>query len=124
VRQIELSGLAGASYDDKVSGARANVEGDAPLRFTGETDRVYDSTARVTLRDAARNRRIIIDKTSSRTSVVWNPWIDKTRRMTDFPDDAWPQMVCVEAANASPHGIRLPPQSRHTTTTIISAETL
>jgi glucose-6-phosphate 1-epimerase len=123
-RQIELSGLEGASYDDKVTGVRGNVEGSAPLRFNGETDRVYDSTARVTLRDPARNRRLIVDKTASRTTVVWNPWIDKSARMADFTDNAWPNMVCIEAANASPHAIHLPPQSRHTTTAILSAETL
>jgi D-hexose-6-phosphate mutarotase len=124
VRQIELGGLAGARYDDKVTGARGNLQPETPLRFAGETDRVYDSTARVTVRDPTRSCRLIVDKTASQTTVVWNPWVDKVRRMPDFPDDAWATMVCVEAANASPHGIRLPPQSRHTTTTIISAETL
>ncbi|HYQ16473.1 MAG TPA: D-hexose-6-phosphate mutarotase [Polyangiaceae bacterium] len=123
VRQIALSGLGDASYDDKVSGARGAVAGHEPLRFEAETDRVYDSMARVTIEDPARRRRVLIDKTASRTTVVWNPWIEKTKRMADFDDDAWPQMVCVEAANVSPRGVRLPPQARHTTTTIISAET-
>lgn len=123
-RQITLSGLGSARYDDKVSGAKACVEGEAPLRFRGETDRVYDSTARVTIEDPAQRRRLIVDKTASRTTVVWNPWIEKAQRLSDFGDDEWPHMVCVEAANASPHGIRLPPDARHTTTTIISAETL
>jgi glucose-6-phosphate 1-epimerase len=122
VREIELGGLGGASYDDKVSGARGSVEGVAPLRFSAETDRVYDSTSRVIVEDRARGRRLIIDKTASRTTVVWNPWIDKAKRMADFGDDEWPAMVCVEAANVSPHGIALPPEARHTTTTIISAE--
>lgn len=124
VRQVQVLGLAGASYDDKVSGARAVVEGDAPLRFGGETDRVYTSTGRVTVDDPGRKRRLIVDKTSSSTTVVWNPWIEKAQRMADFGDDEWPSMLCIEAANVSPHAIRLAPQSRHTTTTIISAETL
>lgn len=124
VRRVELSGLEGSSYDDKVSGARGCVEPDAPLRFTAETDRVYDSTGRVTVRDPAQNRRVIVDKTASRTTVVWNPWSEKAARLPDVGAGAWTGMVCVEAANASPHGIRLAPQSRHTTTTIIAAETL
>jgi glucose-6-phosphate 1-epimerase len=122
-RQITLRGLAGASYDDKVSGARGCVEGASPLGFSAETDRVYTSTARVTVDDPARGRRLIVDKTASRSTVVWNPWIDKAKRMADFGDDEWPEMVCIEAANVSPHGIRLPPEARHATTTIISAET-
>jgi glucose-6-phosphate 1-epimerase len=124
VRHVELVGLEGASYDDKVSGIRARVEGAGPLRFVGETDRVYDSTARISLLDAARKRRIVIDKTSSATTVVWNPWIDKAKRMADFGDEEWPGMLCVEAANTGPHRITLPPESRHTTTTIICAETV
>jgi len=124
VRNVELAGLAGSSYDDKVTGARACKQGDAPLRLVGETDRVYDSSARVSVLDTARRRRLVIDKTCSGTTVVWNPWIDKAKRMADFGDDEWPGMLCVEAANAGPRRITLIPESRHTTTTIISAETL
>jgi len=123
VRNVELAGLSGASYDDKVSGARAVLQGDEPLRFVAETDRVYDSNARVSVLDVARTRRLIIDKTCSGTSVVWNPWVDKAKRMSDFGDDEWPHMLCVEAANTGARRITLLPESRHTTTTIISAET-
>lgn len=124
VQRVTVTGLAAERYDDKVSGARDVVQGNEPLVFTGETDRVYDSSARVTVTDPARRRRIIVDKTSSRTTVVWNPWVAKAQRMADFGDDEWPRMLCIEAANVSPHGIHLTPQSRHTTTTIVSAETL
>jgi glucose-6-phosphate 1-epimerase len=124
VRNVELVGLAGASYDDKVSGTRGVVEAAQSIHFSAETDRVYDSTARVTVLDLARKRRVIVDKVSSKTTVVWNPWLDKARRMADFGDDEWPNMLCVEAANASPHGIHLTPEARHTTTTIIFAEML
>lgn len=123
VRNVEVSGLGGASFDDKVSGERERTQGETPLRFDGETDRVYDSKARVTVLDLARKRRLVIDKTSSATTVVWNPWHDKARRMADFADDAWPSMLCVETANTGRHRILLSPESRHTTTTIISAET-
>ena len=123
VRNVEILGLAGDSYDDKVSGARAVVEGAGPQRVSAETDRVYTSTGRVTVLDLQRKRRLIVDKTSSSTTVVWNPWIDKAKRMADFGDDEWPSMLCVEAANVSPRAIHLPAQARHTTTTIVSAET-
>jgi glucose-6-phosphate 1-epimerase len=123
VRQVEVSGLRDAIYDDKVSGEHALRQGPEPLRFTGETDRVYDSTARVTVLDVARKRRLVVDKTCSATTVVWNPWIDKAKRMADFGDHEWPGMLCIEAANTGARRISLPPESRHTTTTIISAET-
>ncbi len=28
--------------------------------------------------------------------MVWNPWIDKSRRMEDFGDGDYTDMVCVE----------------------------
>ena len=30
-------------------------------------------------------------------SVVWNPWKEKAAQMSDFGDDEYPNMVCVEA---------------------------
>jgi len=107
-----------------VTGERSLMQEAAPLGFVSETDRVYDSSGRVTITDPGLRRRIIVDKTSSRSTIVWNPWIAKAQRMADFGDEEWPGMLCVEAANVSPHGIHLTPQSRHTTTTIVSAETL
>jgi glucose-6-phosphate 1-epimerase len=122
VRNVEVSGLEGASYDDKLTGARAVIEGGAPLRFTGETDRVYASTSRVVVSDPGRGRRLLVRKSGSLTTVVWNPWVDKARRMSDFGDDEWPQMLCVEAANAGTHRVQLPGGAHHITTTTISAE--
>lgn len=124
VREVAIAGLGGAHYDDKVGGGRDLVEAEAPIRIIGETDRVYTSTSRVTVDDPGRKHRLIVDKTSSSTTVLWNPWVDKAKRMADFGDDEWPGMLCIEAANTSPHAIQLAPQSRHTTTTIISAEAL
>jgi len=31
-------------------------------------------------------------------SVVWNPWEKKSKMMTDFGDDEYKQMLCVDAA--------------------------
>ena len=36
-------------------------------------------------------------------SVVWNPWQEKASAMSDFSDDEYPSMLCVEAGHvASP----------------------
>jgi glucose-6-phosphate 1-epimerase len=124
VRQVEVLGLEGASYDDKVSGARAAIESSSPLCFNGETDRVYASTSRVIVSDPGRKRRLLVHKGGSLTTVVWNPWVEKAKRMTDFGDDEWPHMLCVEAANTGAHQVQLPGGAQHITTTTISAESL
>ena len=44
VRTIEISGLAGTDYLDKVGGTSNRNQGPEPIRFTAETDRVYVNT--------------------------------------------------------------------------------
>lgn len=34
--------------------------------------------------------------------MVWNPWIEKAKGMADFgPDEAYKNMICVEAGSVS-----------------------
>ena len=115
IREVTLEGLAGSPYVDKVRGGVRAVQDAAPLAFDGETDRPYIGTeAAVTIVDPALRRRIVVEKEGSRTTVVWNPWIAKARAMSDFGDDEWPAMVCVEAANALDDAFTLAPGASHT----------
>jgi glucose-6-phosphate 1-epimerase len=108
VRAIEISGLAGTDYLDKVGGAPRN-QGPEPIRFTAETDRVYVNTqAACTIHDPGAHRQIVVRKSRSNATVVWNPWVDKARAMPDFGDDEWPEMLCVETGNVNVHAVTLP----------------
>ncbi len=105
IGQVRVVGLDGADFLDKVAGERRVQEGD--VVFTGETDRVYDSTAAVRVEDPAGGRTILVAKTNSKNTVVWNPWIAKAAAMADYGDQEWPGMVCVEAANALDNAVEL-----------------
>lgn len=119
-RVAEITGLEGVEYIDKVAGGARRRLGPEPLRFTGETDRVFLHTpAPVALHDPALGRRIVVDKTGSLTTVVWNPWIAKAAAMPDFGDDEWPGMACIETANAGENAITLPPGTSHRMTATI-----
>ncbi len=108
VRQIRLEGLENTEYIDKVDGMKTTVQPAEPIRFSGETDRVYLKTQSTCLvRDEVLGRTIKVEKENSDTTVVWNPWIDKARAMPDFGDAEWPQMVCIETANVGPCAVRL-----------------
>ena len=86
----------------------------APIRFSGETDRVYlDTPAAATIVDPALGRRIVIEKQGSRSTVVWNPWIAKAKAMPDFGDDEWTSMLCVETANVLDDALTLAPGGEH-----------
>ena len=114
VRQVTVSGLEGARYIDKLRDGAIDVEPDAPITFTRETDRLHPgTTASCELSDPGLARRISVQKDGSRSTVVWNPWIDKARSMSDFGDDEWTSMVCIEPANAGGDAITLAPGETH-----------
>jgi glucose-6-phosphate 1-epimerase len=123
VRQVSVAGLEGAAYMDKVDGAKRKTQTGALITIAGETDRLYlDTEAAVTLMDPSLGRRIRVEKTGSRSSVVWNPWVAKSRAMSDFGDDEWPGMICLETANAADNAVTVPPHASHTMTATISVE--
>ena len=100
VRAISVLGLDGTDYLDKVGGGRQQQHG--AITFSGETDRVYlATTAECIIDDPGLQRRIIIAKRGSRSTVVWNPWIDKAAKLGDLGDDGYLRMVCVESANGA-----------------------
>jgi D-hexose-6-phosphate mutarotase len=120
-RQISIDGLGGASYIDKVDGAQTKPQTDPQIRFTGETDRVYLNTQSMcTLNDPVMKRKIEIAKSGSNNTVIWNPWINKSKAMPDFGDEEWPTMTCIETANAGPSPTDLPAGATHTMTARIS----
>jgi glucose-6-phosphate 1-epimerase len=123
VRQASVFGLENSSFIDKTDGFKRKRQDGGPLRIAGETDQVHLSTqAACTLWDPVWNRRIIIEKSGSNSTVIWNPWADKSKGMTDMADDGWEQMVCVETANAADNAVLLSPGESHKLTATIRVE--
>ena len=121
VRETATTGLEGADYLDKTDGMKRKNQGADPIRITQETDRVYENTRTTCVaHDPKLNRRLTVEKSGSHTTVVWNPWIAKAAAMADFGDDEWPQMLCIETANASADAITLDPGKSHAMRAVIS----
>eukprot|EP00760_Papus_ankaliazontas_P006764 PhM_4_TR13161/c0_g1_i1/m.60019/K01792/E5.1.3.15; glucose-6-phosphate 1-epimerase len=97
---VHVSGL-GASYMDNLDGRKLKGAGadDAALSFAGEVDRIYVNTPNtIRIVDAAAGRAVEVTKSASLPdAVAWNPWVEKSKRLGDFPDDGYTSMVCVEA---------------------------
>ena len=66
------------------------------------------------------HRRTRVAKENSRTTLVWNPWVQKAHAMPDFGDDEWIQMVCVETSNVADFSVDLAPGQQHTMKATIS----
>jgi len=77
--------------------------------------------ARITplVHDPMWNRRTSVKKSGSETKVIWNPWIDKAKRMSD---GARRMASFVETANAADSSLRLGPGGSHKLTASIRLE--
>ncbi|MEP7354952.1 MAG: D-hexose-6-phosphate mutarotase [Acidobacteriota bacterium] len=123
IHQVSISGLDATTYLDKTDDCKRKTQLQEPISFTQETDRMYlNTTATSTVDDPAWNRRIIVEKSGSNTTVVWNPWMEKTAAMSDMAPDGWKQMVCVETTNAAENAITLGPGVSHKLTAKIRVE--
>lgn len=121
---IEITGLDGCTYVDKVDAAARKVQ-EGPVTIAAEVDRVYvDSKTECIIVDPGYRRRIHIAKEGSRSTVVWNPWTDKAAKMGDFGDNGFRRMVCVESANALENCVGLAPGGEHRLTVTYSVESL
>jgi D-hexose-6-phosphate mutarotase len=124
IRQTGLRGLCGSRYRDQLTGGEL-AETAETLRFTGETDRIYQDRAPfLEIEDPEFGRIIRVRKSGSRSTVVWNPWIEKSRRMPDFGDDEYPHMLCVESGNVRGDAVVLAPGAASTLAVTIESEPL
>ncbi|MBV7549359.1 D-hexose-6-phosphate mutarotase [Pseudomonas sp. PDM26] len=114
VRDVHVEGLDGLNYIETLDNWKI-VPQTGDLRFTGETDRIYlDTPPQLSIVDPAWERRIVLTSTGSRTTVIWNPWIDRAAAFSDMADDGWQRMLCIETANVMGDVVNLAPGASHT----------
>ena len=122
VAEVEITGLKGTTYIDKVDNFTPKLESADAVRISSETDRVYlDTTGAVEVHDFRRHRKIRVEKIGSVSTVVWNPWAAKAKQMSDFGEDEYKQMVCVEAGNVGRNKINLAPGKSASLKVILSS---
>ncbi|WP_263382929.1 D-hexose-6-phosphate mutarotase [Granulicella arctica] len=119
VHETTLTGLEPTPYLDKIESFAAKPAAKAPLAFAAATDRIYNHTAATcVLHDGLNKRRIVVAKTNSDTTVVFNPW----KAMADLGEDEWHEFLCVETVNASESPVTLQRGESHTMQAHISLE--
>lgn len=127
VSQIEnasIAGLEGCLYIDQLENMAIKSQ-HKDITFEAETDNIYFNTkSSCHLLDAGYNRKVVVEKRGSGSTVVWNPWIAKAKRMSDFGNEEYKTMLCIETANAGPDSITLNPGGEHVLGTSIHAFSL
>ncbi|KAI9879498.1 MAG: hypothetical protein M1830_008374 [Pleopsidium flavum] len=99
ISEVTISGLKGAAYIDKTQNASQYTESSSEVTIASETDRVYKSLEpkdAITVVEKGKLRFEIVRDTLADV-VVWNPWSEKAKGMSDFgPEDGYKQMtICI-----------------------------
>ena len=101
IGKLRISGvLDSCRYADSLHGRK--MFDAAPInRIAQEVDRVYTGTdvGPVVLHDGT-GPALEITQSGFKDVVLWNPWIEKAKKLADLPDDGYTKFVCVEAAAA------------------------
>ena len=115
IRSVIILGLEDQRYLDSLYRGSSPQQQSGPISFSAETDRIYiDTPHTCTIVDEVFKRSIHIQKENSLSTVVWNPWIDKSIRMPDFGDREFMNMLCLETANCGPDAVTLSSGETHT----------
>jgi len=124
VESAFVQGLEGNRYIDKTDNRTEKMQPD-DIYLSGETDRVYlDTQQALRLFDPNQERCINVEKQNSQTTVVWNPWVQKSIDLKDLGTDAWKHFVCIETSNVAPFAVELQPGDSHMMAAVISIATL
>ena len=124
VLKTRLAGLSGITYIDKTDSNRKKTQ-QGEIAIVSETDRVYlDTNNAIEMEDPVLRRRTHVAKENSRTTVVWNPWVQKAQSLADFADDEWMQMICIETSNVSDFAVHLAPGQTHTMKALVTVAEL
>lgn len=111
-----VRGLDGTRYIDKTDRFTEKTQS-GDVQFSAETDRIYLPTERdLELFDPAGKRRTEVHKENSRTTVIWNPWTEKSAGLKDLGDGQWRRFVCIETTNVGRFAVLLAPGESHTMT--------
>lgn len=82
-----------------------------------EVDRIYNGAIQYQVLDAQKNLTI---NSNSASSVVWNPWIKKSKTLSQFPYDAYQNMLCIESGNILDDAVSLQANEHHSLTMTLS----
>ncbi len=117
ISSIKIKGLDKKPYFDAVASEQCTQHGD--ITFTKEFDSVFQEVdKKLLLVDI--DREISIKNEGSSSVVVWNPWIEKCKRMSGMNDEAYKEFVCIESANAFEDFKVIEPNKRYTLKAVIT----
>eukprot|EP01084_Bolivina_argentea_P050319 92511_1 len=115
-KSVEIIGLKGLNFIDTLDKNKIKQEENERVRIESETDWVYMdiNDKDIILIDETKQKYPIIriKKNGFADVVLWNPWIATSKKMDDFDNNEYKQMVCIEPASFVKPVRLLPTQSK------------
>jgi glucose-6-phosphate 1-epimerase len=71
------------------------------------------------IEDKQGKRQIVVAKSHSKTTIVWNPWDVLSAGMSDMEPEGWKGMICIESANAGTDSVTLAKGEAHTMQAVV-----
>lgn len=121
IADITVHGLDSCSYIDALDGWNRKQQS-GTVRIDQEVDRIYiDTPVVLAIRDDRWKRTLRVESADSRSSVLWNPWIDKGSALSQFSADSYRSMLCLETARVLDDHPEIQPGEQATLTVRISS---
>ena len=115
IQHTQVDGLQDARYIE--FGKGPFVQSDI-VRFERETDMVYTQAKPKQIISTPEGQIEVLRENSS-SCILWNPWVEKSKRLSNFRDDEYLTMLCLEAANVMDDMATVQPGQSHTLVTKI-----
>jgi len=123
VHTASVHGLENVPFTEHAAAPAAGIDPMVPLRFTAETDRIYQGVPpRIAIAAPALDRRLLLESNAS-SAIVWNPWAAKAARLPQLAAGDWQHFVCVESGDVRQAAWTLQPgESRRLTLRMAAAD--
>jgi glucose-6-phosphate 1-epimerase len=93
------------------------------IGFSEETDRLYffpaepsrkpHDTPQYELRVESPAQHLVLKNSHSQSAIIWNPWINKSKQLSQFQPQDYRRMLCIETANVMSDYQILEPHQKH-----------
>ena len=97
ITQTLISGANGSSYVDALDGWQEKQQV-GQIQFQQEVDRIYKTGG--PFQYEVNNQRFELSTNNSQSSIIWNPWVNKSKTLSQFSHEDYQSMFCIESANA------------------------
>ncbi len=113
IKQTKVHGLQGSQYIEFGEGP---FQQNDVVEFHRETDMVYFNAPKEQHIEMPQGT-MVVARENSRSCILWNPWIDKSKRLSCFGDNEYHKMLCLEAGNVLEDIVELPAGESYTLAT-------